>query len=411
MIPKKPFANYKWRWLSVAPTEGLLDPPVLLGVLRVLSRNEGKPPSDESISEELSVVQTETKTSVNLGRNGTRNLIRNSGQYWKGLGLMKRSSGLIELTRLGREVASGELTRSEFASVMVQQTVLPNPWTYAAEDIAQWEQAGLEIHPLSLILEIVQHLGSSNSFKTVPFITTNELIKVVIPLAGEQRSLETITSCIIKYRKDKGTVKDWPDCCPQANDQRLAREFLLFLSNFGILRRENFGSRGDEHYILDYPLELDFLTYTESPSIFGEYSDGSSFIFDGPNIGNPILGARRKILTSVYERKNQEKFRDDIIDAYGCRCLLTGESIPTVLEAAHIIPVQHNGTDVTANGICLRVDVHRLFDAGEIRICSDGELRFSSAVSASPNYSRIGSHIQLPNFVNPENISWRYRYL
>lgn len=39
--PIKPFPTYKWRWLSVQPSEGHLDAPVFLGVLRALWKNEG----------------------------------------------------------------------------------------------------------------------------------------------------------------------------------------------------------------------------------------------------------------------------------------------------------------------------------------------------------------------------------
>jgi hypothetical protein len=63
MIPVKPFDSYKWRWLSVQPTESLLDPPVFLGVLRVLARHEGERPSTPEIETELNTVQSETNTS------------------------------------------------------------------------------------------------------------------------------------------------------------------------------------------------------------------------------------------------------------------------------------------------------------------------------------------------------------
>jgi hypothetical protein len=52
--PIKPFPSYKWRWLSVAPTESLLDPPVFLGALRVFARNDGARNSDPAVAEQLS---------------------------------------------------------------------------------------------------------------------------------------------------------------------------------------------------------------------------------------------------------------------------------------------------------------------------------------------------------------------
>ena len=41
-IPKKPFANYKWRWAVYTPTETLNEPPIFLGILRVLRNDEYK---------------------------------------------------------------------------------------------------------------------------------------------------------------------------------------------------------------------------------------------------------------------------------------------------------------------------------------------------------------------------------
>lgn len=41
-IPRKPFANFKWRWASVQCTEGINDPVVLLGILFRMAKLEGK---------------------------------------------------------------------------------------------------------------------------------------------------------------------------------------------------------------------------------------------------------------------------------------------------------------------------------------------------------------------------------
>ncbi|MCX7112170.1 MAG: HNH endonuclease signature motif containing protein [Proteobacteria bacterium] len=93
------------------------------------------------------------------------------------------------------------------------------------------------------------------------------------------------------------------------------------------------------------------------------------------------------------------------------RCLLTGEVIPEILEAAHIIPVENGGSDETANGICLRKDIHGLFDAGHIRLTPAGELIFTKPVMDSENYKTLPRIISIPNFVNPHNVDWRYNYL
>jgi hypothetical protein len=91
--PRKPFANYKWRWAVLTPTESLNEPPVFLGVLRVFNEFKNHAPSSKEIMDGLGVVQAETNARVNLVRTQERNLVRNSGQYWRALGLLDEAPG------------------------------------------------------------------------------------------------------------------------------------------------------------------------------------------------------------------------------------------------------------------------------------------------------------------------------
>src|SRR5438445_13058875 len=117
--PRLPFPEFKWKWASFAPTEGLNDPAVFLGVLRALRRHEGDAPNDIAVQRALRKVERETHSRVRLARDPTRNLLRNSGQYWKTKGLLEPTSGRIELTDFGRNVAQGLITRAEFAAKVV----------------------------------------------------------------------------------------------------------------------------------------------------------------------------------------------------------------------------------------------------------------------------------------------------
>ena len=91
-VPVKPFPDFKWKWASLQCTESLNDPVILLGVLfrmRKLEKlNQGIKYSSEAFSEELRALSNDTKDSIDVdlaGRTGSRNLIRNSGQYWRAL--------------------------------------------------------------------------------------------------------------------------------------------------------------------------------------------------------------------------------------------------------------------------------------------------------------------------------------
>ena len=411
MIPAKPFGSYKWRWLSVAPTESLLDPPVLLGVLRVLARHEGKSTAHPVVLRELGVVQRETGTPVNLVRSGERNLIRNSGQYWKGLGLIQPSRGVIALTPLGRRVASGGVTQSEFAAMMIEETVLPNPWTYTAGEIDNWRGAGLEIRPLVLLLEVVSALKAGVGVDD-GYLSPGELVNVVIPLAGQKFSAGMIADYVLRYRRNKRVVFGWPDCAEGANDERLAREFLLFLANFGALRGVIGGPRADEKYWLDEGFDVQSLGRVRGGSIFTTNEvEQVSVIGRLVDSDLPTMIERQKVAAMVWRRPQQPKFREDVLKAYSGRCLLSDEVVPSVLEAAHIIPVKNSGADLVSNGFCLRVDIHRLFDAGNIRIDPNGNVEVKGVASASASYRMLLRQIEIPGFVSLANLEWRYNYL
>ena len=409
MSPTKPFDTYKWRWLSVAPTESLLDPPVFLGVLRVLANHETEAPSQAQVLADLARVQQDTGSPVNLARTGDRNLIRNSGQYWKGTGLLTPVSGQIHLTPLGRRVANGAITQGEFAALMVQQTTLPNPWTYSTVEIARWQAAGLEIRPLKLILSVIEDLGRNGIDSA--YLTNNELVKIVIPMAGDQSTSLEIAHNLVLYRQGTLDISDWPDCAPMANDKRLAREFLLFLSNFGLLRLNATGIRDEQRFSLEELFDVDAATAPLGDSIFGDVESAARAVEDMRHSSLPSIVERQRTLTTVLARTGQSGFRSRVLNAFQTRCLITGEEIREVLEAAHIVPVNHGGSDQENNGLCLRVDVHRLFDSGNLRIRPSGELMLSDATGASPNYGALPKQIAIPAFINPANIVWRESYL
>ncbi|HEX2763030.1 MAG TPA: HNH endonuclease signature motif containing protein [Allosphingosinicella sp.] len=411
MTPGKPFDTYKWRWLSVQPSESLLQAPIFLGVLRALLHHEGEAFSSTGLHDELATVQIATRSPVTLARNPIRNLFRNSGQYWRGTGLVAPEPGVVQLTTLGRRVAEGGVTQGEFAALMVQQTVLPNPATYSPEEIAKWQASGVRIRPLKLILEILEELGRQFEPNS-PSLSNEELIEVVIPLAGIKASVPIIARHVIQYRRGRLNVSGWPDCAPEANDKRLAREFLLFLANFGLLRLDaSKGMRDQQRFYLDELFDVDAATSAGDASIFADEASAEQAVDEVRHSPLPSIIERQRAITRVLARTGQSKFRSRIMKAYQGRCFLTGETIGEVLEAAHIVPVTNNGADHENNGFCMRVDIHRLYDSGNLRIRADGSLMLSDAVANSPNYKDLPKSINFPAFVNPANIIWRDSYL
>ncbi|WP_196811808.1 pentapeptide repeat-containing protein, partial [Dolichospermum circinale] len=76
-------------------------------------------------------------------------------------------------------------------------------------------------------------------------------------------------------------------------------------------------------------------------------------------------GESQKYLPS---RERQQEFKEELTKKYGYKCLISGCEIKEIIEAAHIIPYSKIESHDVANGLLLRVDLHRLFDAHLIAI-------------------------------------------
>jgi len=70
----------------------------------------------------------------------------------------------------------------------------------------------------------------------------------------------------------------------------------------------------------------------------------------------------------VKPRLGQGGFRIRVTEAYNRRCAITGESTLIALEAAHIVPYAREQRHEVSNGLLLRADFHRLFDAGLVAV-------------------------------------------
>ena len=82
----------------------------------------------------------------------------------------------------------------------------------------------------------------------------------------------------------------------------------------------------------------------------------------------------------VRPRLGQSSFRVLVTEAYQRRCAITGESTLMALEAAHIVPYSGEGGHEVRNGLLLRADFHRLFDAGLVSVTPDLRVRISQRI-------------------------------
>ena len=100
-------------------------------------------------------------------------------------------------------------------------------------------------------------------------------------------------------------------------------------------------------------------------------------------------------LTEQKRRIGQSAFREKLLELYG-KCAVTREDYPLVLEAAHIDPYIGESSNHPQNGLILRSDVHKLFDANLLVIDTNYRVRLSNILSET-SYERFENKlIELP---------------
>jgi len=100
-----------------------------------------------------------------------------------------------------------------------------------------------------------------------------------------------------------------------------------------------------------------------------------------------LFDQERERVNSVTNRLVRDRvFRKIVLDAYDCRCAITGLKFingggRAEVEAAHIKPVEANGPDIGSNGIALSGTIHWMFDRGLISLSDDMDVLVSRQVN------------------------------
>jgi putative restriction endonuclease len=130
----------------------------------------------------------------------------------------------------------------------------------------------------------------------------------------------------------------------------------------------------------------------------------------GEKYGSPV---------EVRPRLGQSSFRVLVTEAYQRRCAITGESTLMALEAAHIVPYSGEGGHEVRNGLLLRADFHRLFDAGLVSVTPELRVKVSRRIKEEWFNGKV--YYRLDNEPlsvvpmhpsmrpDPDRLDWHYR--
>lgn len=128
----------------------------------------------------------------------------------------------------------------------------------------------------------------------------------------------------------------------------------------------------------------------EPPVSIAEITEAEKFIEDVSQLPASAFSTSRSFVEIVTVRKARDRaFRRKVLEQYDYRCAFTGRkfispfSSSTVgLDAAHVVPVEANGSDHPANGMPLTKELHWAFDRGLIGVGSDRKIFVPHSVSA-----------------------------
>lgn len=148
-----------------------------------------------------------------------------------------------------------------------------------------------------------------------------------------------------------------------------------------------------EQYGLSFPRQVVKLKYFQVADPIATYLDKSKE--ESPQFAL-VAGEPSKKPAMRKDRKGQSKFRLDTLQSYGRRCCISGDGIEELLEAAHIQPYINEHSNHPQNGLCLRVDLHRLFDDGLITITEDMTVQVSAKLAKTTYEGLSGQKIRLP---------------
>lgn len=121
----------------------------------------------------------------------------------------------------------------------------------------------------------------------------------------------------------------------------------------------------------------------------------------------------------IRPRLGQSSFRVLVTDAYKRCCAMTGENTLVALEAAHIVPYGKIGTHDVQNGLLLRADFHKLFDAGLVSVTPDYKIRVSPRIRETwfngKVYYRLDNQplavmpVQINQRPDRDRLNWHYK--
>jgi len=259
--PEIPFPEFKWRWAVTTPSESINSEDILFGVLRILVKHDGKRHATQEFKDDLLKLQKDTNSTIDLAkidRDLNKNIIENSGQYWKALGLLNSTNdGTISVTEIGKGIVSGSISKEGYIKYLYNNFNLPNENIESETVIQTYKNANISVFPIKIIFQVLYSITKSIQSPSEWYLTPDELKDIIVPLSiYSELEYDTYAEYVLSYRNDKTPFSTWPNCTPGDNDFRMLKEYLIFLSNFEYLDLVEMKDKSKRYYINELTLNI-----------------------------------------------------------------------------------------------------------------------------------------------------------
>ena len=259
--PQIPFPDFKWRWAVTTPSESINSEDILFGVLKILVKHNGKRHATQAFKDDLLKLQNDTNSSIDLAkidRDLNKNIIENSGQYWKVLGLLNSTNdGTISVSEVGLGIVNGNISKEDYIRYLYDNFILPNQNIESETVIQTYKNANLSIYPIKIIFKVLYSITKIIPSPSEWYVTPDELKDIIVPLSVyPELEYESYAEYVLSYRNNKSLYSLWPNVTPGDNDFRMLKEYLIFLSNFGYMDLVELKDKSKRYYINEQTLSI-----------------------------------------------------------------------------------------------------------------------------------------------------------
>lgn len=248
--PIIPFEKFGWRWATTGISSKLNLPVSLFAVLdAILINGNGEFNKTNEFKNIIKKLCT-NKYEINdqdLIKTLTRednqevgkNIIENSGNYWRHIGLIEPSGQNAKVTELGKSFLKGFVSKDEFVQKLIANYSLPSP-VYDSNEKQSFVNNNIIIYPFRIILELFEKFHEEETNTEQIYLTELDLKKIVVPFSikYDESDIDKLVKLISEFRKDPIAFENWPNCYSHFGDdkgERMINEYLFFLEAFDFL--------------------------------------------------------------------------------------------------------------------------------------------------------------------------------